>query len=194
MGYSFGYNRAERLDHYHSGKELVLMLVDLVSRGGNLLLDIGPAADGTIPVIMEERLIEIGSWLKINGEAIYGSRPWKNTRQWSAGKVPKADGQDSTAVYDVAKSTEKPAQGQAAIEAFFTAKGDDIYVILPRWPGERFTARGIETAHLKSIRLLGSQSPLRYSAKARAVTVEMPNLPETLMAQPAWVLKFSARP
>ena len=50
------------------------MLVDLVSRGGNLLLDIGPAADGTIPVIMEQRLLEIGDWLQVNGEAIYGTR------------------------------------------------------------------------------------------------------------------------
>ena len=56
MGFSYGYNRAERLEDYHTGRELVIMLVDLVSRGGNLLLDIGPDADGTIPVIMEERL------------------------------------------------------------------------------------------------------------------------------------------
>ena len=64
MGFSYGYNRAEDLADYHSSKELVVMLSDLVSRGGNLLLDIRRAADGTIPVVMEERLIQMGEWLK----------------------------------------------------------------------------------------------------------------------------------
>src|SRR5437016_11810580 len=81
MGVSYGYNRAEDVSVYHTGRELVFILVDTVSRGGNLLLDIGPNTDGTIPVIMEQRLKEIGDCMKINGEAAYGTKPWKNTRQ-----------------------------------------------------------------------------------------------------------------
>ena len=74
MAYSYGYNRAETIDDYKSARELILVLCDLVSRGGNFLLDIGPTGDGRIPVIMQQRLLEIGDWLKVNGEAIYGTR------------------------------------------------------------------------------------------------------------------------
>jgi alpha-L-fucosidase len=68
MGFSYGYNRAENLKDYHTRRDLTLMLIDIVSRGGNLLLDIGPASDGTIPTIMEDRLIAIGDWLRPHGE------------------------------------------------------------------------------------------------------------------------------
>ncbi len=76
IGHSFGFNRAEGAQDYLSSKELIELLCSLVSKGGNLLLNIGPAADGTIPAIMEERLLDIGSWLVVNGEAIYESRKY----------------------------------------------------------------------------------------------------------------------
>ena len=71
MGKSFGYNRNEEPQDYNTSEQLIRMLVDIVSRGGNLLLNIGPRSDGTIPEIMINRLEDIGHWLEKNGEAIY---------------------------------------------------------------------------------------------------------------------------
>jgi|GEM_PF-1095404 len=75
MGHSYGYNRAESIEDYDSSEELIQMLCRCTSGGGNYLLCVGPTGDGRIPVIMQERLLQIGAWLKKNGEAIYGAGP-----------------------------------------------------------------------------------------------------------------------
>jgi alpha-L-fucosidase len=190
MGYSYGYNRAEQLKDYHTGRELIIMLTDIVSRGGNLLLDIGPAADGTIPVIMQDRLHQIGAWLKVNGDAIYGSRPWKVSRQWSAGEQPKVEyNSEFETAYDVSKLTEAPEPGKASIEAFFTSKGNDVYAILPRWPGRTFAVSDL--TGVKAITLLGSRAQIKFKKPGSGVIIELPDLPDALLHQPAWVLKLS---
>ncbi len=190
MGFSYGYNRAERLDDYHTARELVTILVDTVSRGGNLLLDIGPKADGTIPVIMEERLTQIGDWLKINGEAIYGTRPWKTTQQWSAGRIPNTEyNKEYSSAYDVTKLTDKSEPGRANIEAFFTTKGGVVYAILPHWCGCRLFLKDV--TGVKSASLLGSTTPLKLKAVKGGLQIEPFDLPEQLRQQPAWVLKLS---
>lgn len=186
MGFSYGYNRAENTAHYHTGRELVIMLADLVSRGGNLLLDIGPDADGTIPVVMEERLLQIGDWLRVNGEAIYGTKPWKTAKQWGAGAETKVEyNQQYETTYDVTKLVGKPAGGKASIEAFFTAKGSNVYAILPRWPGGKLFLKDIDG--VKGVRLLGGGA-LRFTAEKGGVTVELDALPEELLGQPMWTL------
>lgn len=73
IGGSFGFNRNENLGDYQTSDALIHMLIQKVARGGNLLLDIGPDADGTIPIIMQQRLADMGSWLKTNGEAIFAT-------------------------------------------------------------------------------------------------------------------------
>lgn len=79
--YSYGYNSQTPDDKYMTTQDVVHSLVDIVSKNGNFLLDIGPRADGTIPEIMQRRLRETGAWLKTNGEAVYGSTYWSRMPQ-----------------------------------------------------------------------------------------------------------------
>lgn len=76
FGRSFGLNRNEDLENYMTDKELIQHFVELVAHGGGMTLNVGPYADGTIPLIQQERLRSLGNWLNINGEAIYSSRPY----------------------------------------------------------------------------------------------------------------------
>jgi len=143
MGFSYGYNRAEDLQDYRSAQELILMLIDVVSRGGNLCLDIGPCADGKIPVIMQERLLQIGAWLKANGEAIYGTRMWKVPCQWSAGTIPNMERKEYMSKFDILAQTIAPPEGQAFKEVLFTFKNKNLYAITPKWPGRRLTLKDV---------------------------------------------------
>lgn len=105
IGNSFGYNRYETPEHYMSARKCIETLIDVVSRGGNLLLNVGPMADGTIPPIMQDRLLAIGRWLQVNGEAIYG------TTRWGRADV-----------------------GLREKGLYFTHKGASVYLIFTRWP------------------------------------------------------------
>ena len=190
MGYSYGYDWRDNDSSLMSSERLIEMLVRIVARNGNLLLMICPDGTGRIPEGQISRMNDIGSWLKVNGEAIYGTRPWKTTRQWSAGEVPKLDyNKEYESAYDVTKLAAKPEGGKAAIEAFFTSKGSDVFAILPRWPGRAFHLR--EVTGVKSVSLLGVAAPLQFKASKRGVRIKLPELPEELMRQPAWVLKVS---
>jgi alpha-L-fucosidase len=132
IGHSYGYNRNEQLGDYKTSENLILMLVDIVSRGGNLLLDIGPTADGRIPVIMQQRLTDMGNWLAVNGEGIYGTRAFKQSYQWSEGRLPAKKTESFMAGYSVAEMV-KPRKDIAHIEAFFTTKDKSLFCSLPAY-------------------------------------------------------------
>ena len=120
IGGSFGLNRMEGIEDYLSTKALLVTLCDLVSKGGNFLLNIGPAADGTIPVIMEERLLQMGKWLEVNGDAIYGTKTVIKalaSGREAASEIDRFLGGDGD-ISEKLVTTEAPSQAIGRIEGF----------------------------------------------------------------------------
>lgn len=192
IAYSFGYSRTESVGDYQTAQSLILMLVDIVSRGGNFLLDIGPTADGRIPDIMQERLLQMGQWLKINGEAIYGTTTWKKSCQWSKGKVQDAERKEFMTKYDIIELTVAPKPGMAVKEIFFTTKGKNLYAITPDYPGTELLLRDVKTTSGTTIRLLGMDTDLKWRIKDGGIVVAMPNLMTSpLRHQHAFALRIS---
>ena len=168
MAYSYGYNRAENIDDYKSAREFIMVLCDLVSRGGNLLLDIGPGADGTIPVIMQQRLLEIGDWLRVNGEAIYGTRYAGRDSQWSEGQRAGQKFGEYMVEYKLMEQIgQKPTKdGLAVKQAFFTKKpgalkhkveGSTLRITLPALGPEGAPCRHAFTFKVTSAELMAEK-------------------------------------
>ena len=168
MGRSYGFNRAENINHYSTSKELIHELIDIVSRGGNLLLNIGPTADGRIPVIMQERLREIGAWLRVNGEAIYGTGAWKK----SSGKVAE----DAKEIPTV----------------FYTRKGRDLYVLCTEWPEGSLRVSDIENDEGVRVSLLGYEKPIVWTFIGNQVVISPPLMsPSEMPSLDAFVFKIA---
>jgi len=160
IGNSFGYNRNEKLTDYSTSEQLVHLLIEKVAMGGNLLLNIGPTADGRIPVIMQQRLTDMGRWLQTNGEAIYG------TSSWIVAKQPE-------------------------IQAYFTMKGKDLYVICTKYPQKSITIPYIGKKP-SSVTLLGNDTKVKYTYGSEKITITPPALsPANNSGEYAWVFKLS---
>ena len=93
LGRSFGLNRNEPLENYMTSEELIRHFCVLVAAGGGMTLNVGPAADGKIPLLQQERLLDLGKWLNINGEAIYSTRPYKKFYEMKPVTVARSDQQ-----------------------------------------------------------------------------------------------------
>jgi alpha-L-fucosidase len=190
MGYSYGYNRAEDAWDYNSAQSLVLHLIDKVSRGGNFLLDIGPDSHGKIPPIMEERLLQIGEWLKINGEAIYNTVRWEVPAQWSEGKRDyHAKGGDV-----MLKLTVDPDPGYAVKEIFYTynANTNSLYAIFPKYPsGGKLVIKDMTLPANTTISFLSTKENVLWKQGGENVIVELPQYdPNKIKAPYAYVLKI----
>jgi alpha-L-fucosidase len=162
---SWGYNRLATDDLYMTTNELVDYLVDIVSKGGNLLINIGPRADGTIPEIMQDRLEGIGEWLSVNGEGIYGSTPWS---VYGEGPTTETIGSWARAEADYLFQ---------AGDIRFTRKGDNLYVILLEWPGNQITAGALKGIGIQRLSLLGSGEKVDWKKTEDGITFFLPDQP-----------------
>jgi alpha-L-fucosidase len=169
MGQSYGYNRMETLSDYKSGEELLIILIDIVSRGGNLLLDIGPTKDGRIPVIMEERLMQMGKWLEQNGDAIYNTRTYFYSKDWSEGVKPEFDDNHYMSDYDINKLVIKRNDDTAYVKGFYTSSEDIIYYIAASKMDEYVIKLDDE---VETAELLGQPGNVMVKQKANIVFIK----------------------
>ena len=148
IGYSFGYNQVEGDEHLLSSEALVNLLIDIVSKNGNLLLDVGPAADGSIPENQLKRLNDLGDWLAINGEGIFGTKPW-----WMTSSKLK-DGS----------------------EVRFTQKNEDLYIFLMSSPkGKTILIPSCKTSQSSKVLLYGSMiESLSFSTVGNGIEIRLP--------------------
>ena len=148
MGRGFGYNRNESDADLASAGTLIRLLVDVASKNGNLLLNVGPTADGTVPAAQADRLRAIGAWLATNGEAIFGSRPWT-----------RAEG---------ATTDDTPVR--------FTQRADGTTayaIVLGSLPAGAVTIRDVGAVPVE-VRLLGLDEPLAATAAGADLRIELP--------------------
>jgi alpha-L-fucosidase len=155
MGHGFGYNQNETDADLASAEDLIRLLVDVVSRNGNLLLNVGPLADGTIPTAQATRLQAIGAWLGVNGAAIFHRRPWTTPEGATSDGTPvrftlSADGATLYALVmgplpagevtlvgvNVAPSAAR-LLGASSKKLKVTASGSDLHIKLPKAPAQQ---------------------------------------------------------
>jgi alpha-L-fucosidase len=153
-------------DTFKSPEFIVHQLIDIVSKNGNLLLNIGPRSDGTIPEEVQQVLLDVGAWLDINGEAIYGTRPW---RIYGEGPTKVATG----SFHDT------QTEHYTAEDFRFTTKGDVLYAIGFAWPanGEAVVhslAPTVGSERVQTVSLFGGDARLQFEQRADGLHLRLP--------------------
>jgi alpha-L-fucosidase len=167
-------------DTFKSPEFIVHLLADVVSKNGDLLLNVGPRPDGTIPDPVQQVLHEVGGWLKVNGEAIYGTRPW--TRY---GEGPT--------VVESGAFHEKDAKPYTAEDFRFTTKGETLYAIELGWPLDgRATihslgGKALKGQQIQGVNLLGSDAKIEWHQDGDGLHVQLPPQP---VGKYAYVLRL----
>jgi len=154
-------------DTFKTPLSIIQQLVDIVSKNGNLLLNVGPRSDGTIPDEVQQILREVGGWLRVNGEAIYGTRPWK---QFGEGPTKVVEG----AFHDT------DTQAYTAEDFRFTSKENTLYAIELAWStGTETVIRSLKLDPTKvaSVSLLGSPAKLHFTQRPDGLHIDLPPQP-----------------
>jgi alpha-L-fucosidase len=143
---------------------------------------------------MEQRLLEIGDWLKVNGDAIYGTRYAGRSCQWTDGKMPEQKFGEYMIKYNLLDQVgQQPKDGQAVKQVFFTSKGDALYAITAGWPGPKLALRGIKTPANPSVTLLGVNGTLPSRLDGDTLTIEVPALnPDQAPCRHAFTFKIAS--
>lgn len=159
-------------DHYRTAASLIAELIDVVSKNGNLLLNVGPEADGTIPPQVREVLLEMGAWLKVNGEAVYGTRPWVLYGEGPTNAPP---------------GREDPSQAYTPADLRFTAHGETLYALgLARPPDGRVLIKTLYSGTpylseaIRRVTLLGTAAPLRWEQTPTGLAIQLPPAQDAL--------------
>jgi len=160
--HSWGYADGEE---NKTPNELIDALIDIVSKNGNMLLNIGPKPDGTITQEQQDVLLAIGKWLDINGEAIYGTRPWK-----ISGEGP-TENLDENIQFNEQKFT-----GYVAKDLRFTVKGNNLFLFVLDVPTETINSTLLSSlsknGKVKSIELVGSSEKVVWVQKEKALQIQ----------------------
>jgi len=185
---SWGYREGH--DYKHVG-DIVRDLVDVVSKNGALLLNIGPRPDGTIPEPEEEILLGVGEWLQVNGEAIYGARPWKVFGEGPT-HVPEGSFTDTKR----GAFTSRDIRFTTRVETQSGKLREILYAAVLEWPeNRRVTIKSLANdlallpKAITNVELLGSSSKVAWSRRSSGLVVE---LPENRPCDHAYVLKITA--
>ncbi len=167
-------------DTFKSPEFVVDQLIDIVSKNGNLLLNIGPRSDGTIPEEVQQVLLDVGTWLNVNGDAIYGTRPW---RTYGEGPTKVAAG----SFHDTDTTHYTPEDFR------FTTKAGALYVIGLAWPAKgeaviRSLAATVGSQSVRTVSLLGSDAKPTFQQRPDGLHVQLSAQPS---AKYAYVLRLT---
>lgn len=176
------YNRND----YKSAKTVVHTLVDVVSKNGNLLLSVPVRGDGTIDEKERKIVEEIGNWMRVNGESIYGTRPWK-----VFGEGPAQEGAAPLTAQGFNEGKNKPMGAQ---DIRYAAKGNTLYATFMGWPEsgnvllKSLTAKNtFNGSGVSKVSLLGGPDSLQFRSTDDGLSVQLPGNPG---ASVAYVLKI----